>query len=83
MVCWLLLTKLFKYTFCNLIVIVKKYHSIHAGNESMLYYTTFPYNRTQLFSTDLGRFQSGSFVLEYEYIFVQVSEIYLLIVKFL
>ena len=46
----------------------------------MLYYTTFPYNHTQLFSPDLGRFQSGSFVLEYEYMFVQVSEHCLLMV---
>ncbi len=42
------------------------------GNESMLYFSTYPYTDVQLFSPELGPFESNSFVMAHEYMFVQV-----------
>ncbi len=45
----------------------------YPGNESLLYFSTYPYTEIQIFAPELGPFESGTFVLEHEYMFVRVS----------
>ncbi len=45
----------------------------YPGNESLLYFSTYPYTEIQIFAPELGPFESGTFVMEHEYMFVRVS----------